>query len=356
MRLASILAPVALSLVVATQSLAAPVSPGSATAVQREQAQSHFARGRDLFAAKKYDQALAELKASIDIVASPNARLIAARCYREMGRLVDAYAEFGRAAIEAKELAREDPRYQKAAEAAIEERDALAPQLGFVMVTVGRAEPSTTLTVGGDEVHRSGWSEAVPVRPGTTEIVVATPSRKPLRQSVTVSAGERKSVSIDAGGAELDAPPAGATPQPAATGAALAGAESASTADAGAPRSDRRKLRPWAYVAGGVGVVGFLTFAIAGSMSSSTYNDLKRDCNGGPCPPDRQDDISAGRTQQTVANVGLVFGVLGVAAGTTLFILSLPPRGSTATANAATDTAPRLVARPQWIGLEGRFE
>src|SRR4051794_12153413 len=101
---------------------AAGVAPAKATPVQREQAQSRFLKGRDLYNAKKYDAALVELTASLDIVASPNTRLYVGRCLRDMGRLVAAYAELGRTAVEAKELRGEDARYEKAAESATEER------------------------------------------------------------------------------------------------------------------------------------------------------------------------------------------------------------------------------------------
>src|SRR4051794_15796306 len=79
----------------ASRARAAGVAPGKATPVQREQAQSRFIKGRDLYNAKKYDAALVELSASLDIVASPNTRLYVGRCLRDMGRLVAAYAELG---------------------------------------------------------------------------------------------------------------------------------------------------------------------------------------------------------------------------------------------------------------------
>src|ERR1019366_1023365 len=107
------------------------VLPAAATAVQREQAQSRFVRGKDLMARQSYDAALVEFRASHDIVSSPNTRLELARCLLAMGKLVDAYAELGRTAIEAKELRAEDNRYQRAYEAASSERAQLQQKLGF---------------------------------------------------------------------------------------------------------------------------------------------------------------------------------------------------------------------------------
>jgi hypothetical protein len=99
-------------------------------------------------------------------------------------------------------------------------------------------------------------------------------------------------------------------------------------------------------VAGGVGVAGLAMFTIFGLMDNSTYSDLKNACPGNMCPPDKQSQIDSGRTQQTLANVGLVVGALGLAGGATLFALSLSSKPSTAPSTA-------LVAAPGFVGLRG---
>src|SRR5258708_2580157 len=104
------------------------VLPAVATPVQREQAQARFLRGKDLMASKRYDDALVEFRASHEIVASPNTRLELARCLLDMGKAIAAYAELGRAAIEAKELTSQDNRYQRAYDAARAERAEIEPK------------------------------------------------------------------------------------------------------------------------------------------------------------------------------------------------------------------------------------
>ncbi len=312
--------------------LAIGVQPANATPVQREQAPAKFVRGKQLFAEKKYDEALAEFRGSMEIVASPNARLYVARSLREKGDLVAAYVELGRTEIEAKELAPQDPRYGKTGEAAAAERKELEPKLGFVTLTIENADASTTLQIGGEEVKRAGWSEPAPVMPGTTEIVVQTPGRAPVRRSVTVAAGEKTSLSIDAneGGAAGGFDGVGATE-----------GSKPSAVKAGDP-----SLRTWAYVAGGIGVAGFATFAIFGALSSSKYSSLKDEC-GGPCPESRRDDIESGKTQQTIANVGFAVGVVGLAAGVGLFLLGSKSQ--------PTSKTTEVVLSPSWIGLRGTF-
>jgi hypothetical protein len=326
---------IALSLATST-AYAAGTDPGQATPVQREQAQSRFLKGRQLYDAGDYAGAVTEFRASHDIVASPNARLYLARALREKKDLVAAYVEFDRTRVESKELARDDTRYEKAGVVAQTERDALAKKLGFVTLQINNATDETTLKIAGDPIQRAGWSEPAPVMPGTTAIVVETPGRKPVEDSVTLDAGQKTSKVIDAasGGPIAPAPAPVAQPAP-------------------EPASDKTKLRPYAYVAGGIGALGLITFAVAGSMSNSTYSDLESTCGGARSCANAQahDDISRGKTQQTIANIGLVVGVIGVAAGVTLFVISRGDSKSNARASAHAE----FVVGPSSGVIRGTF-
>lgn len=321
----------ALSALGARSAHAAGVEPAKATPVQREQAQSRFLKGRELYSQKKYEAALTEMNASLDIVASPNTRLYVGRCLRELGRIVAAYAELGRAAVEANELRRDDTRYEKAAQAASDERAALAPKLGFLDVRVTHATPETTLKVANDEVRRGGWEEPVPVLPGAATVLVETPGHPPVQQQIDIAAGEHKSVAVDA--------------VPEAPADAVA---TTTTTDTG-PSDSATKLRPVMYVTAGLAVVGLATFAIAGIKANGTYSDLKSACGAGPCPPGHESDISAGKTQQTFANVGLVVFVVSAAATATLFFVTKPKPSSPTAASA------RVTAGPSFVGLQGAF-
>jgi hypothetical protein len=325
---------------------AAGVTPTQATPVQREEAQTRFARGHDLFAAKKFEEARDEFEKSYAIVASPNALLFMARCDRERGKLVAAYAEYGRTVAEAKEHAADDPRYAKTSEAASEERDAVGQQLAFVTIAVDRATAETTVTVAGEKFDRAEWGEPVPVAPGKSEAVVTTPGKADVHQALEVSAGEHRTIALDAG-PDVAAPQTTSPTTPAAT-----------TARQTSPEDDARaraKLRTAAYVSAGAGVVGFATFAVFGLMSNATYNDLEAQCHG-PCPPGQGNasEISKGKTQQTVADVGLAVGLVGTAATVVLFVMSLPTKADD---GKSASTAPGLsvMAGPTWMGVQGAF-
>ena len=324
---------ISLSLV-ATPALASGVSPSQATPVQREQAQSRFVKGKEKFAKGDHEGALAELTASLDIVASPNTRLYVARCLRDMNRIVAAYAELGRTEVEAKELAREDPRYEKTGQAAREERIQLEPKLGFVNIDIAHAEPTTTLKVAGDEVRRGGWNEPIPVLPGTSEILVETPGRAPVRKSVTLAATEKQSLAIDvADGAVTTSDGGAATATVAPTNVA--------TSSSG--------LRSAAYVAGGAAIVGLGMFAFFGLKANGTYSDLDSACGGAACPPGHEADIGEGRANQTAANIGLGVFAVGAVAAVTLWLLGAPSKP------ASTGTTARGPTGPSFSGLRGTF-
>jgi len=313
---------------------AAGAAPATATKEQKEQAQSRFLRGKELFTQNKFDAAFAEFTASFDVVASPNTRLYIARCLREMGKNKEAHAEFGRTVTDARALAKEDSRYEKAAEAAEQERKALEPKVGLVDVSVKNASPSTTLKVGGEEVPRSAWNEPVAVNPGANEVVVETPGKPLVKKSVSVNAGSKESVAVDAGGEGAVAK----TPDK----------EKDEKAVEVSTPSDRAGLRPYAYVAGGVALAGLATFTIAGLLANGTYSDLEQECGGErACGPGHDDEISKGKTQQTIANVGLFFFVVGAAGAVTLWVLSTPSKAST--------TSAKVVTRGSFVGLEGTF-
>src|SRR4029079_7492617 len=110
-------------------------------------------------------------------------------------------------------------------------------------------------------------------------------------------------------------------------------------------------LRPLAFMAAGIGVVGLATFAIAGSMARSTENDLESSCPNDHCPGDLTSKADEGRTQQTVANIGLAGGLLGAATSITLFVLD----GHSEETHSARQRKIKLVASPWAAALRGAF-
>ena len=121
-----------------------------------------------------------------------------------------------------------------------------------------------------------------------------------------------------------------------------------------ADHSGGSALRGWAYVSGGVGIAGVLSFVVLGTMSRSTFDDLRQTCPNDHCTPDRAEDIRQGRREQTLANVGLGIGIGGLGLATVLFVAGSPKRADKS-ASAPEPPSARLVVLPGGARIEGRF-
>jgi hypothetical protein len=313
------------------QSRGAKVAPPPSAEDSAKQATAYFVKGSDFFKAKKFALALQQFKLSYAVVPSPNSHLYIARCLVGMGEARAAYAEFDKVVAEAAERGKTEDKYLPTRDTARVERDELLSKVALVTITVAHPGPTTIVRIGDTEVPREQWDKPFAVQPGTVEAKISAGDRAITSQSTTVAAGQSHTLVLDA------------------AAASSAVAVSGPAVEQPATKSSKSALRPAGIVVGAVGVAGFVMFAVAGSMSKSTYSTLEKECGAGPCPASRAGEISSGRTQQTLANVGLIVGAVGVATGATLIVLSM---GKSKSAPAATTG---LVVGPGYVGLNGTF-
>lgn len=298
-------------------SLTAAAAGAPVDRASREQlraAQKTFAVADDLYDAKRFGEALTAYRASYDIVASPNSRLMIARCLGELGRIEEAYRELEGTIADADHFAAKDAKYQETGRAAQSELDALTARVSLLTLRVTNAPPGTTLSVAGRSVELDALARPLVLPPGNVVIVAVAPEREEVRREVALEAGQSSSLDLDLAPGAPATPPrvdeARAAPPP---------APERPIEDAG---SEGSPLRTWAWVAGGVGVAGLATFGIFGALNNSKFDELESDCKAGHCPPDRGSDIETGETYQTVANIGLAVGIVGIGTGAVLFVLS----------------------------------
>lgn len=300
-------AALACCLLSASAALAAGVPPGEASKEQLQAAQRTFEAADGLYDAKRYEEAITAFRASYDIVASPNSRLMIARSMREAGRLTEAWAELEGTIADADAAAKADDKYASTAKAAREDLKKLEAQVARVQFE--RKGHGSPISVNGQLVPEELLAGPVALAPGKATITAKRADGSEARVEVELAAGEARRVQLDLGAAAKEAKP---TPAPTAPPKPEPAAE---------PASSGSSLRTWAFVAGGVGVAGLATFGIFGAMNNSKFSALEDDCSGGRCPEGSQDDIDAGKRYQTIANIGLAVGVIGVGTGVTLFIL-----------------------------------
>jgi hypothetical protein len=165
----------------------------------------------------------------------------------------------------------------------------------------------------GQPVEPSLLDSPMIVEPGLHRVEAEAEERKPLTRELTLVAGGSKTVAIlfeKRGAPQLD----------------LA-AQAGSGHEATRPSAGSR-YKVLGLFAGGLGLIGFGTFAVAGLQARSTYNRLQAECPLGCSDSAHRSAADNGRTQQTVANVGLALGIAGTLTAATLLYLGYTSKGS----------------------------
>lgn len=313
-------------------------SAGSAAA-QREE----FAAAQKLFDDKDYAGALPKFQKLVADTSSPNARLYVARCLRELGRLAEAYDQMSLTVKESMARAESEARYAQTRDAAASELVVLEAKVGKLIVAITGVERAddAKVTVDGKELPKDKIGTPITVAPGTLTVVATAAGSSGMREKAEVKAGETKTVALNLG-----------------TGtASSSSAPSDGDAPADAPEQpDIREdpttrgggVRTAGFVAAGVGVAGMVLFAISAATASSKYSELEEGCQNTRCTdPKYEDTIDSGKTFDTLANVGLVVGIVGLGAGAGMIIFGGP--------KPATEPSTALSVGPTGFKLRGTF-
>jgi hypothetical protein len=284
--------------------------PAQNAAVVAKATEQFFA-GQELYADKKFDEALVQFRASFAAAPSPNNHLYIARCLRELGRLAAAYDEYAQVIVEAADRATTEAKYAATQKAAAEERAALKSKVATITVAMPPDVAGASLRVGSDVILPGRWKQEIAVDPGRVVVRAEAPDRAPFERDLTLAAGEKQEVVVDLSGKG--------------DGSSSSSPSSSSSSGSTSSVFGNLPIRPIAYAAAGVGVAGFALFGILGLSASSKYDDLRAKCDG-RCGPEHQDDVDSGRALTTVSNVGLALGIIGVAGGVGLYVTDLVTR------------------------------
>lgn len=291
------------------------------------EATKRFIEGQKLYADNKFPDALIEFRASYLAVPSPNSHLYVARCLRELGRLVAAYEEYGQVLIEASERAASETKYGPTVKAAVDERNALRDKIGRVSVSVPADATGAVVHIGQDIVAGGRWAQEIAVEPGTVKVRVEAPGREPYERQVSVSSGEKKSVSATM--------PPGGNSDSSSSSSSSSGGPSTTTPSS----SSSGGFRTAAIVSGAVGVVGMGVFGGLAYSSFADYRELRGTCSGA-CSPHQVEELESARDKSSASYVALGVGVLGLAGGAALFVTHLATRNSSSSSTGRSSPPP----------------
>jgi hypothetical protein len=288
-----------------------------------------YAKGKAAIEKGDFQTALANLQPSYEALPSPNTLLLVAHARLGLGKKLEAVRDYEKCAADAaQKVEAGEQRFSATLQEARKWVEQLAAELAKVTVEVSRAPEQVQVFINGEAVklERAGdklVSQATWVMPGQLEVRVdAQGGGKNVSQGVV--AGTKPVIAIELA-------PAAAVPEP--------------TQSAPTQPPSSRPVPMGVWVAGGLGVAGLATFGIFGMMARSDYDALQS-CSP-RCPETERSTADAGKTKQTVANVGLVVGGLGLATAAGLFLLR--PSKQTEAASVG------LVVAPGAVGLRGSF-
>lgn len=169
----------------------------------------------------------------------------------------------------------------------------------------------TDVTVRRDGVSLGAASldTSLPVDPGDHVVIVEAPGTRAAEFHARVAEGEHAVMDVTVG----DLLPANEQSNP--------GTSTHVDTPVVAPGHSHTA----AYVAGGVGVVGLVTGAVAGALVLSKKSTVNADCVGKQCSPAGLAAANSGKTLGVVTTVGLITGAVGIGAATYLFVSAPSP-------------------------------
>jgi len=285
-----------------------------------------FNDGKKAYEAGQYPVALENFKHSYDLVASPNSHIYIARCQDKMGNPKEAFRTFQAVVAEAEMRAKSEPKYAPTRDSAKTELGEVAAKIGVVTLNVHTDKPGAVVKINGANVPKEDWGKEIPADPGPADITLEAPGEAASTQHVTIAKG-KQTIEVQATVAvQQQQPP----PPP--------------------PHRSKPPYLPVAIAFTAVGVVGVGMFIGGAVTSKSTYNKLTNHMS-----TDIPGDVSTGKTQQLIANIGIGVGAVGLAAGVTFFALAATSKGK-ADDHASTE-GPTIAVdlSPQYAGVHGTF-
>jgi hypothetical protein len=322
----------------------------AATDEEKAGARAAATQGQAAFENKRWAEALDLFTRAESLVHSPVHLLYKARALVQLGQLVKARETY--LSLTREESTSSSPAVLKAREDAAKEEAALAPRLANLIVKVdGPGAAEASVVMDGVKVPPALVGVARPADPGQHTLQATGNGVESDPQTISLKEGAAATVTLQlksTAAVALVVPPGATEPAPAPASTAAADTSSGGQSNNG--------LRTASYVAFGVGIVGIATGTVFALKANSKYSDGNALCNGNdPCELS-QDDAARreqlgkdGDSAKTISIIGFVAGGVGVAAGTTLFILS----GKKQNEQARAGVHPWIGLGS--VGLNGRF-
>jgi hypothetical protein len=241
-------------------------------------------------------------------IESPNVQLYVGYCQLELGHDREAHQAFSLAVKQSIELG--EARYAAAREAAQGELAKLNPRLATLTISLVQVPKEFVVKLDHERLDPALVGSPIVISPGLHQVEAESAGAKPISREVLLDKGGSKVIAI------LFEEESKKTIEPASINQMVP-----------APAQPTgHYLTVLGYVAGGLGLVGLATYAVAGLKARNAYNQLQADCPTRCSDAAHRNRANEGKTLQTVANVGLGVGVAGTLAGAALLYVGFSHR------------------------------
>jgi Flp pilus assembly protein TadG len=317
------------------------------TVTLETRAQDFYQQGRELFFAGTFEDARVAFQSSLDVVDSPNTRMYLGRALLGLGRVSEAWATLDRAARDAEDRARTEPRYTPTHDAARAEADALLPRLAWLTVDITTPPEGVVVTINGLPLQRALFNTPLPHDPGPVALMVAAPGHRTQQQEMVLAVGARQTVNVSL---EI-LPPVPVAPV---VVAPVHGASVLVTPVA-TPTQSSLPLRIAGITALSVGGAAVIAGGVFGLIAWGRYNEVEGNLSPGvELSRSEYNQINArileGEQNRDMANVLMISGGVVAVTGAVLLGLGLrTPTRRTPTVSVMT------VSTGAGLSLEGSF-
>jgi hypothetical protein len=307
--------------------LAAPTA-GATSPAEVALAQRFFDDARTLFGAGNFHEACAKFAASQKLDPREGTLMNLAICHEKEGKSASAWTEFNDAKAGARAVGHAD-----IDKFASEHIARLTPSLSYLRITVSPEAHARGLTLKLDDanIQEVAWGTDVPIDPGPHTLQAIAPERVSWETKETVGqSGDHKVIDVPvlrvAAGVPVTVVPAAA--------------REPGTAQPATP-SDGRKTA--GFVIGGVGIASLGVGAAFGIEAISERHQVNT-CTGASCGANAQSINDEGVRNAWVSDFTIGAGLVGLAVGTIMVLMS-PPGGKTSTEAAGASSSFVLVGR-----------
>jgi hypothetical protein len=313
---------------------------------ERAGARAAASAGADAFDAGRWGEAITYFEKAEAVVHAPTHLLFVARANEKIGKLVAAREAYLKIVRET--LPNGSPQaFRDAQSAAKSELTVLEPRVPRVSVAVqGAGELPVSVTMNGQPVSSALVGVPRPLDPGKYEFQAYAEGAQSAPTSLLLREGAKETLVLTLQ-ASTATPPGSFTAAP-----TTAKAQLSTNTDQGTvqPSSSTSALRIGSYVALGVGVVGLGAGTVFAFQAKSKRDDANALCDQSGqynCSEAVKADVKAldsdADKAKTLATVGFITGGIGIAAGVTLFVLSLDSK---------TEKAKSSATITPWIGWQ----